>query len=141
MSENATEIVDTPKVEDVTGKPNAAEPKPARKRTSSKPTALEAIVKVLNNNGPNKAMKVPAIILAAVPMTNLKGKFPGQTIYSVIYSNAKKADALVTQVGKGEFKLTAKGKAAATGTTAPAAKPDPKPAARRRSAKKEAAAA
>lgn len=109
-------------VEEVTGKGNAAQPKTRapRKSASGKPTALEAIVKVLNDNGPAKHMKMPDIIKAAVPLTGLKGKHPGQTLYSVIYSNAKKPGALVEQVGKGEFRLTKEGKAAAKTATAAA---------------------
>lgn len=142
MSDATT--TEAPKVEEVTGQKNAAEPKAPRKRASNKPTALEAIVKVMFENGPTKTMKVPEIIKAAVPLTALKGAHPGQTIYSVIYSNAKKAGALVEQVGKGEFKLTAAGKKAATGTTPAAtqeAKSDPKPASTRKRATRKAAAA
>jgi hypothetical protein len=48
----------------------------------------------------------PAIIAAGVPLaTSLKGKTPAQTFYSVLYSESKKADGLVVQTGKGEFRL------------------------------------
>ena len=51
-------------------------------------------------------MRVPAIIAAGVALAaSLKGKTPGQTFYSVLYSEAKKSDGLVTQTGRGEFKL------------------------------------
>jgi hypothetical protein len=45
---------------------------------------------------------------SAVPLSNLKGQTPGQTIYSVLYSQAKREDGLVIQTGKGEFKLNPK---------------------------------
>jgi hypothetical protein len=39
-----------------------------------------------------------------VPLArSLKGKTPGQTLYSVLYSESKKADGLVVQVAKGSF--------------------------------------
>lgn len=67
-------------------------------------TTKQAIEKVLA--GRRKPMRVPAIIEAAVPLaTGLKGRTPGQVIYSVLYSEAKKADGLVVQTGRGEFKL------------------------------------
>ena len=50
-------------------------------------------------------MRVPAIIEAAVPLSSLKGKTPGQVVYSVLYTESKKADGVVVQTGKGEFKL------------------------------------
>ena len=68
-------------------------------------TAIEAILAVLRESG--KPMRVPAIIEAAVPMTNLGGKTPGQTIYSVLYAEAKKADSRVKRTGRGEFKAAA----------------------------------
>lgn len=67
-------------------------------------TAIQAIVKVLTDAG--KPMKMPEIIKEAVPLTALKGKYPGQTLYSVAYSHVKKADALIEKTAnKGEFKL------------------------------------
>jgi hypothetical protein len=54
-------------------------------------------------------MRVPAIIAAGVPLaTTLKGKTPGQTMYSCLYSESKKADGLVVQTAKGTFKLNPK---------------------------------
>jgi hypothetical protein len=50
---------------------------------------------------------VPAIIAAAVPLSRLAGKTPGQVIYSVLYSESKKPDGLVIQTGRGEFRLNA----------------------------------
>jgi hypothetical protein len=74
-------------------------------------TTKEAIEKVLR--GRRKPMRVPDIIEAAVPLaTNLNGRTPGQTIYSVLYSESKRADGLVVQTGKGEFKLNPRRKAA-----------------------------
>ena len=70
-------------------------------------TTKQAIEHVLR--GRRKPMRVPAIIEAGVPLaTTLKGKTPGQVFYSVLYSEAKKADGLVVQTGRGEFKLNPK---------------------------------
>ena len=67
-------------------------------------TAKQAIEKVLT--GRRKPVRAPTIIREAVPLaTSLKGQTPGQTMYSVLYSEAKKADGLVVQTGRGEFKL------------------------------------
>lgn len=80
----------------------------------------QAIEQVLT--GKRKPMRVPEIIAAGVPLaTNLKGKTPGQTFYSVLYSEAKKTDGLVEQVGKGTFKLNPKRKRAKAATEATAA--------------------
>jgi hypothetical protein len=92
-------------------------------------SAIEAVVKVLTDSG--KPMRVPDIIKEAVPLTNLGGKTPGQTIYSVLYAEAKKKNARVKRVGRGEFKAVPQ-KAEAQ------AKSDPKPNA---NAKDKAAAA
>jgi hypothetical protein len=73
-------------------------------------TTKQAIEQVLA--GRRKPMRVPAIIEAAVPLSNLRGKTPGQTIYSILYAEAKKADGLVVQTGKGMFKLNPKRKTA-----------------------------
>jgi HB1, ASXL, restriction endonuclease HTH domain len=71
----------------------------------------QAIEQVLK--GKRNPMRVPEIIAAGVPLaTELKGKTPGQTFYSVLYAESKKADGLVVQTGKGEFKLNPKRKAA-----------------------------
>ena len=75
-------------------------------------TTKQAIEQVLT--GKRKPMRVPAIIEAAVPLaTGLKGKTPGQVIYSMLYTEAKRADGLVVQTGKGEFKLNPKRRKAA----------------------------
>jgi hypothetical protein len=67
----------------------------------------QAIEQVLK--GRRRPMRVPEIIEAAVPLaTSLRGKTPGQTIYSVLYSEAKREDGLVVQTGRGEFKLNPK---------------------------------
>jgi HB1, ASXL, restriction endonuclease HTH domain len=71
----------------------------------------QAIEKVMS--GKRRPMRVPEIIAAGVPLaTSLKGKTPGQTFYSVLYSESKKADGLVVQVERGTFKLNRKRKKA-----------------------------
>jgi hypothetical protein len=70
---------------------------------AKKLTTKQAIEKVLD--GKRKPMKMRTIIDAAVPLTGLKGKTPGQVVYSVLYSENKRADGLVTRTGTGEFKL------------------------------------
>ena len=71
----------------------------------------QAIEQVLK--GRRKPMCVPQIIEAGVPLaTSLKGKTPGQTFYSVLYSESKREDGLVVQTGKGEFKLNPKRRSA-----------------------------
>jgi hypothetical protein len=63
-------------------------------------TAKQAVEKVLT--GKRSGMRVPAIIEAGVPLaTSLKGKTPGQTFYSTLYSESKKPDGLVVQVERG----------------------------------------
>lgn len=48
----------------------------------------------------------------------LKGKFPKQTFYSVLYSENKKPDGLVVKVGEGaNFKLNPKRRKAAESVT------------------------
>lgn len=69
----------------------------------SKLTARAAIQKVLTDNGGK--MKVPDIIKAAVPLTALSGKTPGQTIYSTLYAENKKPGGIFKQTGRGEFRL------------------------------------
>lgn len=62
---------------------------------------------------------MPQIIEEAVPLaTGLKGKTPGQVIYSVIYAESKKPDGLVIQTGRGTFKLNPRRKAQATAVPA-----------------------
>ncbi len=70
---------------------------------SKKLTTRQAIVKVMTDNG--KAMKAPEIIAAGVKLTALSGKTPGQTFYSILYSEAKKQNGIVKRSGRGEFKL------------------------------------
>jgi hypothetical protein len=74
--------------------------------TTDKLTTKAAIEAVLT--GRRKPTRVPEIIAEAVPLSRLAGKTPGQVIYSVLYTEAKKADGLVVQTGKGEFKLNPK---------------------------------
>jgi len=74
-------------------------------------TTKQAIQKVLT--GKRKPMRVPQIIEAGVPLArSLTGKTPGQTFYSVLYSESKKPNGLVVQTGRGEFKLNPDRKAA-----------------------------
>lgn len=90
--------------------------------SKTKLSAIDAAVKVLDNSdGP---MQVPAIIKAAVPLTNLGGKTPGQTIYSVLYAEAKKAKGVrrVERVSKGTFKAATVDPAKVEKTKAAAAK-------------------
>lgn len=69
-------------------------------------TTRAAIEKVLADNGGK--MRVPEIIAAAVPLTNLGGKTPGQVVYSALYSDAKKPESVFKQTGRGEFRLDKK---------------------------------
>ena len=48
-------------------------------------------------------LTVKSIIEQAVPLTGLGGKTPGQTVYSILYSEAKKGTFV--QVAKGRFKM------------------------------------
>ena len=59
------------------------------------------------------------------------GKALGQTIYSVLYAEAKKPDAIFNQTGRGEFRLdkTAVGMAEKAAAEKQAAKPEVQPAA------------
>jgi hypothetical protein len=66
-------------------------------------TTRQAIEQVLT--GKRKPMRVPAIIEQAVPLSRLGGRTPGQVIYSVLYTEAKRDDGLVVQTGRGMFKL------------------------------------
>jgi hypothetical protein len=62
---------------------------------SDKLTTKQAIEKVLR--GGRKPMRVPAIIEAAVPLTALAGKTPGQTIYSVLYAENRRRITFTTR--------------------------------------------
>lgn len=67
-------------------------------------TTKQTIEHVLT--GKRKGMRVPEIIEEGVPLaTSLQGKTPGQTFYSVLYSESKKPDGLVVQTCRGMFKL------------------------------------
>jgi HB1, ASXL, restriction endonuclease HTH domain len=81
---------------------------------TGKLSTKQAIEHVLK--GKRNPMRVPEIIKEGVPLTALKGKTPGQTFYSILYAEAKKADGLVVKVGKGMFKLNPKRKKAAPAT-------------------------
>lgn len=74
-------------------------------------TTKQAVEHVLT--GKRKPSTVTEIANAAIPLTNLKGATPKQTFYSVIYSESKKPDGVVTQVGRGQFKLNPKRRRAA----------------------------
>ena len=74
--------------------------------TMTKLTTKAAIEQAMK--GSRKPMRVSAIIEAGVPLSRLAGKTPGQGVYSVLYGESKKADGLVVQTGKGEFKLNPK---------------------------------
>jgi hypothetical protein len=69
-------------------------------------TTKQAIEQVMR--GKRRPMKVREVIDAAVPLSRLAGKTPGQVIYSVLYTEAKRDDGLVVQTGTGEFKLNPK---------------------------------
>jgi hypothetical protein len=88
---------------------------------TSKLTTKRAIEHVLT--GQRKPMTVAEITEAALPLTSLKGATPKQVFYSVLYSENRKADGLVTKVGpKGTFKLNPK-RAKASAKAAPKKKP------------------
>lgn len=70
---------------------------------AEKLTTKRAIERVLMAAG--RPMKVSEIIEAAVPLTALSGKTPGQTVYSVLYAEAKKPDGLFERVSAGTFQL------------------------------------
>ena len=69
-------------------------------------TTRAAIEHVLT--GKRKPMSVPEIAEAGLPLTRLKGKTPRQTFYSVTYTESKRPDGVVVQVGKGLFRLNPK---------------------------------
>jgi hypothetical protein len=70
---------------------------------SKKLSAREAIASVLGKaDGP---MAVPKIIEQAIPLTGLKGKTPGQTVYSILYAENKKPAGMFKRVGRGSFVL------------------------------------
>jgi hypothetical protein len=75
-------------------------------------TTKQAIAHVLT--GKRKGMRVPEIIEQAVPLaTGLKGKTPGQVIYSILYTENKKPDGVFVRTDTGVFKLRPKRKVAA----------------------------
>jgi hypothetical protein len=76
----------------------------------TKLTTRAAIEKVLK--GSRKPMTVAQICDAALPLTNIKGATPKQQFYSLLYSENKRPDGLVTQVERGTFKLNLKRKSA-----------------------------
>lgn len=83
----------------------------ARKNTTNGMTALDAILSVLHKRGGK--VKVSELFTEALPLaTSLKGKHPKQTMYSVLYAEAKKSPSRVKQTGKGEFQLSPHGKKA-----------------------------
>ena len=56
-----------------------------------------------------RPMKVSEIIELAVPLTGLSGKTPGQTVYSVLYAEARKPGGLFERVSVGTFRLAHRG--------------------------------
>ena len=70
---------------------------------TEKLTTRAAIEHVLT--GKRKPMSVPEIAEAGLPLTGLTGKTPRQTFYSVTYSESRRPDGVVVQVGRGLFKL------------------------------------
>lgn len=78
----------------------------ARSSGKGKLSARESIVKVLS--GAEGPMGVPDIVKAAVPLSRLQGKTPGQAIYSLLYSENRKPDGLFERVERGTFKLRVK---------------------------------
>ena len=75
-------------------------------QTTAKLTTKAAIEQVLA--GKRNGMRVPAIIEAAMRLTSLAGATPGQVVYSILYSENKRPDGLVTRVDRGTFKLNPK---------------------------------
>jgi hypothetical protein len=67
--------------------------------STTKLSTKAAIEKVLA--GKRKPMTVAEIAEAVVPMTNLGGKTPKQTLYSILYAGNKKPDGLVKKAGDG----------------------------------------
>jgi len=66
-------------------------------------TTKQAIEQVMI--GKRKPMTVAEIAEAAIPMSNLASATPKQVIYSVLYSENKRPDGLVTRTAKGTFRL------------------------------------
>lgn len=116
--------------------------------SATKLTGKAAIEKVLENaSGP---MTVTEIADKAIPMSNLSGATPKQTVYSILYGEVKKGTAKWRKVGKGTFEATAgseasaparqrKAKAGASSTEGQPeataerkAKPDPRPVSKRK---------
>jgi hypothetical protein len=92
---------------------------PASTTNGGTMTTKQAIEKVLSGK---RKMRVPAIIEAAVPLaTGSKGKTPGQVIYSVLYSEAKKADGFVVKVDRGTFRPNPKRRSRGTARPGPVA--------------------
>jgi len=69
-------------------------------------TTKQAIEQVMK--GKRRPMKVRQIIDEAVPLSRLNGKTPGQVVWSIVSTEAKRPDGLVTRTGPGEFKLNPK---------------------------------
>jgi hypothetical protein len=70
-----------------------ASAQPQRSKMTTTKKAIEQVLK-----GKPKGLRVPQIIETGVPLaTSLKGKTPGQTFYSVLYSESKKADGLASR--------------------------------------------
>jgi HB1, ASXL, restriction endonuclease HTH domain len=52
-----------------------------------------------------KPMTVSQIAEVAVPLAELKGKTPKQQVYSLLFSENKKPDGIVSRTAPGTFKL------------------------------------
>jgi hypothetical protein len=70
-------------------------------------TTKQAVESVLT--GRRKPMPIRQIIEEVLPLADgLKGAAPRQTVYSIVYGEAKREDGLVVQVDRGTFKLNPK---------------------------------
>jgi hypothetical protein len=55
--------------------------------------------------GKRRPMTVAEIAEVALPLAELRGAPPKQTLYSILYAENRKADGLVERTGKGTFGL------------------------------------
>lgn len=78
-------------------------------------TGMAALIKVLQDNG-NGPMKVSDLTAAAIPLTDLKGKTPAQTLAARLYTTP----GTFAKAGRGMIKLAP---AFVKAQNAPAAKP------------------
>lgn len=72
-------------------------------------TTKQAIQKAMTGKRkPMSVAEIAEIAEAAIPLSDLKGATPKQVIYSVLYSENKRPDGLVTRTDRGTFKLNPK---------------------------------